>query len=114
VHFLARGAQARERLRVKSQAAIAARGHADGQRDQLLGLGVDGARGQRRLAHGVEVLEDLGHALLELAHLARDGGGQLLVVGGGQDGAHGISLGGVAKTSSVAEDGWPLYDCPIA
>ncbi|WP_237759566.1 hypothetical protein [Pseudomonas aeruginosa] len=50
---------------MKADAAIAPRGHADRQRDQLFRLGVECAVGDRCLAHLTKTLHDLRHSLVQ-------------------------------------------------
>jgi hypothetical protein len=76
-HLLARHAELDQRVHVKADAAVAAGGDADGQRNQLLGLGVERAGLRRRPRQFRETLHRLGDVAAQHAHVRADAPGDL-------------------------------------
>ena len=71
-----RGALLQRGLGVEGDAGVAAGGDRNGQRDQLLGAGIQRVRLQRRLGEGGEALHHLRRAGAQLAQIGRHLGGQ--------------------------------------
>jgi hypothetical protein len=66
-----RGALVERRLDVKRDAVVASHRDRDGERDQFLGLGVQGLGGERRLGDAGKRLHHLGRAAPQAPQLRR-------------------------------------------